>query len=104
MVNLKKEVVVEKKAYEKFIAWAKRFRYIVDERDFDKGDLLWKAWYSAWSSSRAVYLDQQVRQYRVEISEYLLTDEEKRKLWNGCSSGKDYAERIEHAVLRKIRK
>lgn len=96
---IKRKVVVEKKAHEKFMAWAKRIRYLLEDREFDKDDIVWKAWYSGWSSFRGITIEQQASQHRAKYKP--LTDEEKRQLWINCSSGKDYAERIEHAMLRK---
>ena len=94
--------IKEKKCYEKFVKWAKNNRYIVDERDDVKDDLVWLAWQKAWVTSRSVILDNQFQKERNNIKNYRLTDKEKRDLWIQCSSGKNYGELIELKILRKL--
>lgn len=93
--------MIEKKCYQKFIEWAKSNRYIVNEHDFTDEDLVWSAWRKAWVISRAVTAEQYNQEKRAKLKR--LTDEEKRKLWINCSTGKDYAERIETALLRRTK-
>lgn len=93
--------MIEKKCYQKFIEWAKGERYIVNERDFTDEDLVWSAWRKAWVISRAVTAEQYNQEKRAKLKR--LTDEEKRKLWIGCSTGKQYAELIETEMLKRER-